>query len=475
MGTPDDMAWELEQQVVRTWIRLREHLDAAAKLAESFDALLLAGKWQDAREVALRLHGEYETTRSAARVPLPVLLRTRPDGARLVSDGKPVEAVIGGGGEPLRTPAVVLCPAGTAPLRMVAELEGFAPRAIQIDGRKQAEVEVVLEVVADRRITFQGAVQTGVGVGDGWLAVGLRGGRVGISRTDGSSNHNVEMKGLKAVDSTPVVQNGRVFFTTNENTIECVAVDVSVPVTGWPVTLPGGAATDLTVNEGRVMVVDRDFVVHCWEQSSGAHLWAVSLDSAPSGPPVLERRQVYVGTIDGRVLVIDAADGSVTSVLRSPAGITTRVLTDRGTVYFGCTDGNVRAVEVAEGRVLWTVAVKNSPTDGEMALAANAVVVVDRQGELIALGKSNGERTGQLQLDGLPQRGVKVQGNRALVALRRPKTKTSVAHDVLQAVSIDTMTLQWEYVDQGVAPGLTGVDELVVAWPTAAGEVVLFR
>lgn len=474
-GTADDMAWALEQQVERTWIRLREHLDTAGKLAQSFDAHLLAGEWQKAREVALRLHAEFETTQSAARVQLPVLLRTRPDGARLTSEGKPVGHVVGGHPEPLRTPAVVLCPAGAVPLRVVAELDGFAPRPMQIDGSKQAEFEVVLEVVADRRITFQGSVQTGVGVGDGWLAVGLRGGRVGISRTDGTSNHNVEMKGLRAVDSTPVVQNGRVFFATNENTIECVPVDVSVAVTGWPVALPGGAATDLTVNEGRVLVVDRDFVVHCWEQSSGVLLWSVSLDSAPSGPPTLVRRQVCVGTVDGRVLVIDAADGSVASVLRSPAGLTTRVLNDRGTVYFGCTDGNVRAVDVAEGRVLWTVAVRNSLADGDLALAANAVVVVDRQGELLTLAKTNGERTGKLQLDGLPQRGVKVQGNRALVPLRRPKTKNSAAHDVLQAVSIDTMNLQWEYVDQGVAPGLTGVDELVVAWPTAAGEVVLFR
>jgi outer membrane protein assembly factor BamB len=318
-------------------------------------------------------------------------------------------------------------------------------------------------------------VQTGVGTGEGWLAVGLRGGRIGISRCDGTSNHVVELGGLKAVDATPVVQGGRVFFLTNENTIECLPVDSSVTVRGWPQPLPGGAATELLAREGRLVVVDRDFVLHCWEQSTGALLWTVSLDSAPSGQPTIERRMVHVGTLDGRVLVVDAADGRVASVLRSPSSVATRVLADRGIGWFGAADGNVRAVDLVEGRVLWTASVGRALADGELALGSGAVVAIDQKGDLVAFHRATGERLGQLHLDGAPQRGLKVQGNRAFVQLRRPKVRNLPAHDVLQAVALDTMTLQWEYADQGVVPGLPGVDDLSVVWPTANSEVVLFR
>lgn len=472
---PDDMAWALEQQVERTWLRLREHLDAAAKLGQEFDARLASGDWQQARVAALQLHAEFEATQVAARVQVPVLLRTRPAGARLVRGGKPLEHTKDGKTAALRTPAVVLCPAGTNPLDLVAELDGFEPCAVRIVAPQQPELEVVLEVQADRRITFQAAGQTGVGVGDGWLAVGVRGGRVGISRCDGSNNHLVELPGLKAVDSTPVVQNGRVFFLTNENTIECVPVDASVAVAGWPVTLPRGAATEMAVREGRLAIVDRDFVLHCWEQSSGLLLWSVSLDSAPVGPPTIDRRQVHIGTLDGRVFVIDAADGQVRSVLRSPAAPTTRILADRGTLYFGCSDGHVRAVASAEGKVLWASPVGRTLADGELAVGAHSVIAIDQKGDLVAFDRATGERQGQLHLDGTPQRAVRVQGNRAFVTLRRQKQKNQPAHDVLAAVSLETMALQWEYADQGVAPGGVGTDDLVVAWPTAAGEVVLFR
>ncbi len=474
-GAPDDMAWAHEQQVERTWTRLQEHLDAAEKLGAEYSERLAAGDWQQARTAALRMHAEYETTQAATRVGIPVQIRTRPAGARLLSGGKHLERVVDGKTEELRTPAVVLCAAGQGEQAITVLLDGFEPRVQKIDAALQADVEVVLEVVADRRIAFNAPVQTGVGIGEGWLAMGVRGGRLGISRTDGNGSRLIELGGLKAVDGTPVIQNGRVFFTTNENTIECQPLEAAVPANGWPAALPGGAATELVAKEGRLCVVDRDFVVHCWEQSTGQPLWKLSLDGAPSGPPTIDRRLAYTGTLDGRMFTIDVADGKVLSLLKCPAGITTRVLCDQGTLYFGCADGNVRAVSAEDGRVLWTASVGHALTDGELALSASRLVAIDEQGNLIALRRENGERDGLLALEGVAQHGIRVQGNRAFVQLRVSKSRNLPTRDVLHAVALDTMTMLWQYVDQGVAPGLPGVDEMSVAWPSSTGEVVLFR
>jgi hypothetical protein len=46
---------------------------------------------------------------------------------------------------------------------------------------------------------------------------------------------------------------------------------------------------------------------------------------------------------------------------------------------------------------------------------------------------------------------------------------------VLQAIQIDTMTVQWEHADSGFTPGGPGMDEFVVGMPTADGEVILIR
>ena len=102
-------------------------------------------------------------------------------------------------------------------------------------------------------------------------------------------------------------------------------------------------------------------------------------------------------------------------------------------------------------------------------------VVSSADGRLSGFDQVTGKPVGQVVLEGVPQRGLRIQGTRAFVQVRRAKTKTVPAHDVLLAVSVGSMSLLWEFVDKGVAPGLPGVDGAAIAWPAAGGEVVLFR
>jgi tetratricopeptide (TPR) repeat protein len=473
-GTAEDLAWALQQQIERTWTRLRDFLATAEQLAGDYDRLLASGDWQRARELALRLHSEFDSTQAAKRTGLPVLVRTRPAGAVLMQGKEPMTRTVDGRAEPLLTPALVLCPPQRE-VAVTARLDGFEPRQLVIDGRQNAYVDSVMEVVADRRIAFPAPVQTGVGVADGWVAVGLRGGRLALARIEDGSSRIHELAGLKAVDSTPVLQQGRVFFTTNENTIECLPMPTASKAQPWSVAVSGGVATELMVAEGRVAVIDRDNVLRCWEQANGTMVWSVSLDSAPSGPPTIDRRRVHVGTGDGRILMFDATDGRNAGVLTSREGITTRVLCDRGILYFGVAEGVVRAVDAAEGRVLWSQPIGRSLVDGELVLASKALVSFDRDGQLLIIDREKGSIVGRLPLDGAPQRGLRAQGNRVLVPLRRAKVRNVPMHDAVQAVQIDPLTLLWEFADEGLAPGLPGSDDFTVAVPSTSGEVVLFR
>jgi outer membrane protein assembly factor BamB/tetratricopeptide (TPR) repeat protein len=472
-GTQEDVAWGLEHQVERDWTRMREYLATADALAKDYDAKTNAGDWAGARTIALRLHSEYENTGATRRCLVPVTVVTRPAGATLALDGKPLVHDVDGAPQPVTTPATLLVT--TAAASVVAKLDGFEPRAFVVDAKSAARVEVVLGVIPARRVAFETPVQTGVGVGDGWLAVGLRGGRLGLVRTDGSNRQARELPGLRAVDSTPRVQGGRVFFASNENTIECVAVDRSTKVDGWPVALAGGAATDLCVGEGRVAVVDREHVLHVWEQATAHQVFAVSLDSAPSGRPTLDRRRVHVGTTDGRVLVFDAADGRSVALLKSPSPLTTRVLADRDVAYFGTADGNVRAVAVGDGRVLWVAPVGRVLVDGELALAKSVLLAVGPENKLLAFDRDRGQRVAALPFDAEIEPGMLVQGARAFVQIRRPRTHELPPRDVLVAIDVATMTIAWEFTDSGARPGMPGADDLVVSLPAAAGDVVLFR
>jgi outer membrane protein assembly factor BamB len=283
------------------------------------------------------------------------------------------------------------------------------------------------------------------------------------------------LPGLRAVDSTPVVQGGRVFFASNENTVECIALEGTPGSAGWSMAIGGGPATELMVADGRVAVVDRAGVLHCWEQANGHEVWSVSLDGQPSGPPTIDRRHVHICTTDGRVLVFDAVDGKSRGVLKSPVGLTTRVLAERGQLFFGGADGNVRCFDVDQERVVWVVTTGQPPVDGQLALGRSTVLAIGADKKLLAIDRTSGSIVGQAALDGDVQHGLQLRGNRLLLQVRRPKTRTQPLRDVLLAYQGDSLALLWEYSQNGTSPGMAGLDDLLIALPATTGELVLFR
>ncbi|HEB53363.1 MAG TPA: DUF4388 domain-containing protein [bacterium] len=467
-----DTEWALEHQVENTWKNLRDYLAEARRLGAAYDEKVQAGEWAAAREVALRLQDEFEDTEAGRRVLVPVVVVTRPAGATLMHDGKPLLRKVDGRSVPVTTPGLVLC-AAASPVRLTAELAGFEPREIVVDGRNDAQIDVVLEVVPSRVIAFEHPAQTGVGVGDGWLATALRGGRLGFARIDGTNRQEHELGGLKELAATPVVRRGRVFFVSNERTIECVPVSADVPVRGWPVPLEHDAATELGIGDGRIAVVDRKNVLHCWEQASGRRLWGIALGSAASGPPTIAHRKAYVGTVDGRVLVFDVTNGQSLSVLRSPAGLVTRVCVDRDLLVFGCSDDTVRAVDFRQGKVLWSETLARAPSDAGLALGRRIVLIAD-EGRVVARDRRSGAELAAFASTDKVM-ALAVDGGRALLQMRRSHAPRSGSHDVLVACALDTMEVLWEYALADGAPGAFGVGGSVVALPSPSGEVMLFE
>jgi len=471
-GTSADMEWALGQQVERNHKNLTDFLAESVRLGRAYDEKIAASDWAGARELALQLQEEFEITESGGRVRVPVMVATRPAGALLMHNGKPLMRTVDGVPEPVVTPGLVLCQANQ-PVKLMAALEGFEPREIVVDGKQNSSVEVVLAVVPEQLVTFDSPGQTGVGVGDGWIAVGLRGGKLGFARTDGSNRQIHDLGGLKSVDSDPVIQSGRVFFVSNELTIECVPVDPNVPSRGWPVQLTSEAVTPLAVGAGRIAVVDVDSVMHCWEQTTGRRLWSASLDNAPSGAPKIVGRKAYVGTTDGRVMVFDVSDGRSLGVLQSPAGLTTSIEVVGSSLFFGCADGAIRAVDFDAGKVLWTEVIGRIPSSQDLALARQTLLVV-AEGGVVVLDCVTGKRLGEMPTTDMVH-GIRAQRGRAFLLMRKSNSNSQPAHDVLVACSSDTAEVMWKYVLPAVTPGAMGVDASTVVLPTASGQVVLFR
>lgn len=474
-GDSADMAWALEQQVERMWQRLQEFLGNADELAKAYEAALLAGDWRLARDTALRLRGEFESTRAARSCQIPVFVTTRPAGAVLLQNGEPLRRREGDAMVTVRTPAMVLGPADGNAVRMRAELAGFAPLDFEFAPLANGQVELRLEVVADRVVDFQKAVQTGVAMGGGWLAAGLRGGYLGVARADGTGVAVHQLEGLRSVDAMPAIAGDRVFYLTTDNTLECLLLDGLQPVPGWPARLPAAPATELVAQDGRVLVVDRDHVLHCFEQASARKLWAVPLGSAAAGAPTLDSRTVLVGTGDGRVLRLEADNGAVVSTFQAPAGVVTRVAIGAdGSVVFGLANGSLQCLG-QDGKVLWTAPLDRVAGDAEFACTAAAVFAVGADGQLFGLDPRTGAKRTTVALGAGQVLGIQARGQRAFVKVRRPRQERVPSTDSLLACDVAVDTVLWEYTDPATVVGGPTCDDQRVAWPGAARGVILFR
>ncbi len=473
-GAAEDVAWALENEVERHWQRLQDYVNNANELAVQYNKALEGGDWQLAREHALHLKDKYENTEANRKVHVPVMIRTQPPGAKLMHRGKPLTQNVDGETEPLVTPTLIYCADALTPVELTTELEGFESSTITVQPIKDGEVAVVLTVVPARRLDFPVPLQSGITSAGGWLAVGLRSGKLGIARTDGSGQRVFDLPGLKELSSAPQISTNRLYFVSNENTIECLSLTTAKPVAGWPAALPNGAATELVVGGGRLAVIDGAYVVHCWEQGRGSHLWSVSLDSAPAGPPTMAGRNLLVGTNDGRVLNIDVTNGRIRNVLRTRESLSTRPLTDGKIVVFGCSSGLVRAIELETGRVLWDQQLPAKVVDGTLMLASGHVACAHGR-ELVVWNRDTGTEAGRRDLGAEVQPGMGLQGDQLLVRVRRKKEGRRRTRDVLVAVDVASANVLWEYESETVSPGAFGVDSMSIAFPGAENQVVLFR
>lgn len=321
---------------------------------------------------------------------------------------------------------------------------------------------------------FEGSsIQTGAGLADGWLAVGLRGGRLGAVRTDGTRCHIWELSGLQAVVGAPVIVGDRVFFATNEDSIACHLLETDTPVDGWPVPVLNGPAAGLTLINGRLCFFDANCALHCIEILSGKELWALTLGSAPSGTPASSGRHIYIGTSDGSLLHVDAGNGTLVHRWKVPAEITTSALIGSGILYVGCSDGSVRAISTSDGKIAWETSLGRRPVNGELALSGEHLVAIDANCNLVNIAIISGTIRDRLALAGLPQPAILAQGGRAYLRLRVTPIDKSLTHDRLCAVDLGTMTLLLQRDDVGVAPGFLGIDNGNAVWFSSGDELIL--
>jgi tetratricopeptide (TPR) repeat protein len=468
-GDEEDVAWAATQQIDETLRKLKLYIAESAALGAQYAALREAGDWRGARGIALRLRSGFDNSDAARQCPLPVEVVSRPLGAIVAVDG---EILRREGDVPVRTPAVVFAKGAT--LRVDVALDGFRSRRVDADAAAKEIIELTLDVLPAATIDFEMPPQTGVGIGEDWLAVGLRGGRIGIARADGAERRVVALPGLRAVDATPVVAAGFVFFLSNENTIDCLPLAVGGARRAWSREIAGGAGSGLAVLDGRVAVVDRAGVLRAFDQATGAPAFAVPLQGAPAGAPVLHGRNVHVGLADGRLFTASATDGAMAHVVRAPAGLSASPLAWEDLLVAGLVDGRVVALDAKDGKVRWSFAADGAVGDGDFAICQDKVLARSGEDRIVALDVRSGAELGAISPGGAVGH-IAVTGERAFASVVRPRVAGDAGGEALLLIDVGAMAVAWEHRGEGGGARGCGFGGGFAAMSQSSGQLLLFR
>ena len=471
-GRQADLAWATEVQFEQALSRLQEFVAAAQDLERRLAEALAAGQVGNAWALAVELARNYDITQAAQRSSIPVWVDSRPRGAQLVRDGIPVVQEVDGVATALVTPTVLLCDRRSRSLTLQAD--GFEAAQVTIKPLKVGAYDVHLQPRMSLQIDFVEDVQTGIGVSSDWVVAGLRNGRVGVADARSGEVLQVsKLDGLSEVQGAPVVVGDRAWFFTTEQTLECYQLPSGRPSAGWPVKLSSAPETELVVRNGRLVFVDEEQLLRCYDQGTGEELWSYALPSPVVGDPSVRHRTVMVACLNGSLLQVDALNGAVTKTLRVATGIRTTVGVHADKMFFGCDDGQVYATDM-DGHVVWSADVGHAVGDQEFLATESGVFVIDGDGMLVRFDADSGARVAATRVRGTAS-GLHQLGDQLFLAVRSARTEDQPVLDSLQALRAGDLSLLWEYRDKGVFKGAPTTNGRCVAVAGASGDVALFR
>jgi outer membrane protein assembly factor BamB len=169
----------------------------------------------------------------------------------------------------------------------------------------------------------------------------------------------------------------------------------------WTVPTDSPILSSPVVTEGRVYVGTMGGELLCLNAFTGRTIWAQDLGSPIESTPAVKGEFVYVGTDSGRLFCLNARDGTPTWNVSTGAEIKSSPTVVDDMVYVGSNDFNVYAFDTDDGAKVW-----NFTTGGYVysspAYLDDAVYFGSCDGNMYSVNATSGEEVWSFEADFCP-------------------------------------------------------------------------
>lgn len=220
-------------------------------------------------------------------------------------------------------------------------------------------------------------------------STGSGGKLMALDAKTGNELWNSKLAGNWIVESTPVVEDGKVYVGADGGYI--ISFDAASgkelwrkqPAGGWMHSMP-------SISDGKVYMGYQGGILVALDASTGKELWRYKSPdasyihgNATGSSPAVADGIVYMGFPDGNVAAIDASTGKLKWKHRTNGGIISSAAISGETIFIGSNDGKLYAFDRLTGQPLWQheigAWVASSP-----AISGNTLVVGALDGNLYA-------------------------------------------------------------------------------------------
>lgn len=140
--------------------------------------------------------------------------------------------------------------------------------------------------------------------------------------------------------------------------------------------------------------VDTSGLIRATNESNGAKLWSLDLNTSISAGPAVGEGKLIVATPDGRVIAVDIAKGKTAWVSTSTSEILAAPKISGDVVFIHTMDGGLSALSLIDGRQLWRFTHNLPPLmlrrSSTPAVKEDVVYAGFSNGKLMALRKNDG-------------------------------------------------------------------------------------
>lgn len=132
----------------------------------------------------------------------------------------------------------------------------------------------------------------------------------------------------------------------------------------WSFDSDGIITSSPVYNNGRVYFGSWDNKIYCLDEKDGSEIWNFKTNWGIGSSPEITKNQVFVGGLDNNLYALDKKTGELEWFYKCRAAIQSKPVTYGDYVFFGSDDGRVYALDKKTGENIWNFAPGYTIDDG---------------------------------------------------------------------------------------------------------------